>query len=321
MTKRWISIWIVLLAVLLGAKSHAAKPGQAIGAEVDGLPSWVLVDKLKVHPTQLLARLKVPGVDDALKVLLRKHDMKLRTVFTLVPGLLLIEVNGEGGTAKNANDYTKRLTECLNVLEKSGMFRYVEYDGIDELGLLPDDQALMDGRLWGLINNGQNNGLAGADINAGQAWDITTGSREVIVGVLDTGVRYTHQDLADQMWVNEDEIPLNGVDDDNDGYVDNVYGINGDTGSGDPMDINGHGTHCSGTIAAAANDGNPHVGVAWNVRIMALKAGDFSMSWSAQAAGVQFAADHGVGLSMGVLVGLVFLRQVLILILLVETKE
>ena len=299
MTKRWISIWIVLLAVMLGAKSHAAGSGQAIGAEVDGLPSWVLVDKLKVHPTQLLARLKVPGVDDALKVLLRKNDMQLRTVFTLVPGLLLIEVNNEDGTVKSANDYTKRLTECLNVLEKSGVFRYVEYDGIDELGLLPNDQALMDGRLWGLINNGQNNGLAGADIKAGQAWDITTGSGEVIVGVLDTGVRYTHQDLADQMWINEDEIPLNGVDDDNDGYVDNVYGINGDTGSGDPMDIHGHGTHCSGTIAAAANDGNPHVGVAWNVRIMALKAGNFFIAQSAQAAGIQFAADHGVRIING----------------------
>ena len=67
MKKHWISILIVLLIIFVGGKSHAARPGQAVGAEVDGLPSWVLVDGLKVHPNHLLARLKVPKVDQALK--------------------------------------------------------------------------------------------------------------------------------------------------------------------------------------------------------------------------------------------------------------
>ena len=81
--------------------------------------------------------------------------------------------------------------------------------------------------------------------------------------MIDTGVRYTHNDLAANMWTNPDEIPDNGVDDDGNGYVDDVYGISA-RGSGhvhgDPMDDHGHGTHCAGTIGAVANGGGPAVG-------------------------------------------------------------
>jgi len=90
--------------------------------------------------------------------------------------------------------------------------------------------------------------------------------------VIDTGVRYTHDDLAANMWTNPGEIAGNGLDDDGDGYVDDVHGINAITGSGDPNDDNGHGTHVSGTIGAVGNNGIGVVGVAWGVKIMALKA-------------------------------------------------
>ena len=73
------------------------------------------------------------------------------------------------------------------------------------------------------------------------------------------------------MWVNADEIPDNGKDDDKDGYIDNIYGVDVINDDGDPMDDNGHGTHCAGTIGAEANNGHPHVGVAWKVRLMACK--------------------------------------------------
>ena len=138
------------------------------------------------------------------------------------------------------------------------------------------DAQFVDGTLWGLRNTGQNGGVAGVDIDAVRAWDVTTGSTNVIVAVIDTGIRYTHQDLHAQMWVNPGEIAGNGIDDDGDGYVDDVHGIDAIAGTGDPIDNVGHGTHCAGTIGAAANDGNPIVGVAWNVRLMACKFMDSS---------------------------------------------
>jgi subtilisin family serine protease len=122
-----------------------------------------------------------------------------------------------------------------------------------------------------LHNDGQSGGTSDADIDAPEAWDISTGSSEVIVAVIDTGVDYNHVDLAANMWSNPGEIPGNGIDDDGNGYVDDVHGINAINNSGDPMDDHGHGTHCAGTIAAVGNNGQGVVGVNWTAKIMALK--------------------------------------------------
>jgi len=115
-------------------------------------------------------------------------------------------------------------------------------------------------------------GKVDADIDAPQAWDIFTGSADVVVAVIDTGVDYAHRDIDDNMWVNEAELNgTAGVDDDYNGYVDDIYGYDFVNHDGDPMDDYGHGTHCAGTIAAETDNAQDIAGLCWQTRIMAVK--------------------------------------------------
>ena len=159
----------------------------------------------------------------------------------------------------------------------SGNYEFVEPNWLIELNAAPSDSAFSNGKLWGLRNLGQSGGKNGIDMNTVQAWDLTTGSESIIVAVIDTGILYTHQDLKSNMWKNPGEIAGNGIDDDGNGYIDDVNGINAIIKSpnspkkGNPIDDNGHGTHVAGTIGAQANGGGEMVGVAWRTQLMALK--------------------------------------------------
>ncbi|WP_413289509.1 S8 family serine peptidase [Bdellovibrio sp. HCB337] len=163
----------------------------------------------------------------------------------------------------------------------------------------PNDPML--GQLWGMLNVGQKDsakqpGVAGTDIGAVQAWDIETGSKDVIVAVIDTGVDYTNADLTPNMWTNNAELNGKaGIDDDGNGVVDDVYGYNAINNSGDPKDDHGHGSHCSGTIGAKGDDGKGIVGVAWNTRIMGVKFLDANGSGTLENAikGIEYATKMG----------------------------
>jgi subtilisin family serine protease/subtilisin-like proprotein convertase family protein/methionine-rich copper-binding protein CopC len=149
---------------------------------------------------------------------------------------------------------------------------HVEYAVPNErvnLHTLPNDADLDE--LWGINNTGQTGGLADADIDAPEAWELSTGSRSVVVGVIDTGVDYNHPDLAANIWTNPGEVAGNGVDDDANGFIDDVHGYDFVNNDGDPMDDEGHGTHVSGTIAAVGNNGTGIAGVNWSSSIMSLK--------------------------------------------------
>lgn len=154
---------------------------------------------------------------------------------------------------------------------------------------VPNDPRFKD--LWGLRNTGTNEpggrgvGVEGADVNALNAWDITKGSRQIKIAVIDTGVDYNHSDLARNMWVNKKELNGKaGVDDDGNGYVDDVYGYDFANNDGNPMDGNGHGTHCAGTIGAVHNDGVGVAGVMDEVTIVPIKFLDDGGSGSLDAA-------------------------------------
>ncbi len=132
---------------------------------------------------------------------------------------------------------------------------------------LPNDPLFNE--QWALNNSGQNGGKSNADIKALLAWEKNKGSNEVVIAVLDTGVDYTHPDLLANMWTRPDNVPQ--YKDDELGTFNDFHGFNGTDNQGDPMDENGHGTHCSGIIGAEGDNNEGIAGINWNVSIMPLK--------------------------------------------------
>jgi subtilisin family serine protease len=184
--------------------------------------------------------------------------------FKLVPGLNVVKLP-KGHKVK---DVLKKFNKKTGILYAQANYRLTVDSAPPRC--FPNDPLFSD--LWGMHNIGQSGGTPDADINAPEAWCVRTAADDIIVAVIDTGVDYTHPDLAANMWVNEAEFNgTPGVDDDGNGYIDDIYGYDFYNDDGDPWDDHYHGTHCAGTIGAVGDNGIGVAGVCWDVRIMALK--------------------------------------------------
>ena len=226
----------------------------------------------------------------------RGDERRTSPAAPFVPGRALVGVTGERAAGRSAitelggrivsfyepgNLYVVRtpgaVPAFVDALRGRPGIRYAEPDHlVHALDVVPNDPRWSS--QWDMLK-----------IGMPAAWERSTGSRDIVVGVIDTGVDYTHPDLAGQMWVNPGESGVdalgrdratNGVDDDHNGFVDDVYGADFVSNDGNPMDDNKHGTHVAGTIGAAGNDATGVAGINWQIRLMALKFLDASGSGS-----------------------------------------
>jgi subtilisin family serine protease len=175
-----------------------------------------------------------------------QHKSKLLGSCARIGNLQIVEVPA-GETVEN----------LVAQYQQSGLVEFAEPDYLVYAdATLPNDPFFTNGLLWGLNNSGQNSGTPHADIDATDGWDVLTSASNIVVAILDSGIRATHQDLASNMWVN----PLDGG-----------HGYNAFTGTNDPTDVDGHGTLVAGVLGAVGNNGIGVCGVAWQVQMMACK--------------------------------------------------
>ncbi len=225
---------------------------------------------------ELLVRFK-PGISLAqIKQIATRNNDVIEDEVESVKGLVSIDDLDNADAAETARQYS----EMSDVVEYAEANNEIELDPDefkdnnprkdllfrDSVGMPNDPQFAYQ---WALHNLGQDGGRERADIDALQAWLKTHGSDKVVVAVLDSGVDYNHKDLAANIWTRPDSVP-EYVDDELGGF-DDLHGFDADANAGDPMDDNGHGTHCAGVIGAEGNNGEGIAGINWNVSIMPLK--------------------------------------------------
>jgi subtilisin family serine protease len=199
-------------------------------------------------------------------------------------------------------DAPDRIQMALLDYKNNPEVEYAEFNYIVSIDSTPNDPYYS--VQWALNNMGQDypisgglseSGTLGSDIDAPEAWDIVSVGTEVIVAVVDSGVDYNHSDLGPRMWSNTAEIAGNGIDDDGNGFIDDIYGYDFVNKDSDPIDDNGHGTHCSGIIAADPNNGIDISGLCHSTKIMGLKflGSDGTGSTADAVEALYYATDNG----------------------------
>jgi len=276
--------------------------------------NWTALNQRLVVPNRLLIRPKANENIKQLKFRLIKAGYKIKAEYSLVPGLLVELPEQEA------------LSTSAQTLETWNEVLYVEPEYIRTLNRQIDtiyrkqSDDYYAHYLWGLYNDGSNfetalfpldgdrKGTPYEDINAREAWYITTGSKDVKVCIMDTGIYRLHEDLRDNLWINQGEIGLdadgndkstNGIDDDNNGAVDDVNGADfvQTVPNGNYSDlVVGHGTHVSGTIGAVGNNDIGVVGVNWNVSLVGAKIDDEygNLSSAAEYKAIEYCAVNDI---------------------------
>ncbi len=270
-----VGILIVSAAVLGQLRRWQSKP--FLNVEVDhSAPQKPKTASRTVKDAEpeVLVRFK-PGVklSDIRKIAGRSND-RVEDNIESVKGLVTID-DLDGASAE---DVARQYAAMTDVVEYAAPNDVISLDDPaspgrpGDLPKEPADNVPNDpefGNQWALSNTGQDGGKSGADVNALKAWSKTKGTRDVVVAVLDTGVDYTHLDLAANMWIRPDSVPQ--YSDDELGTFNDLQGYSADYESSDPMDENGHGTHCSGIIGAEGDNNEGIAGINWNIQIMPLK--------------------------------------------------
>jgi len=268
------TITLILAAGLSAQVTRKAKP--ATGAAPSSFSALEIAQEFRNG--RVLAKAK-DGVDrSALRSFEGGAGARLEREFQSLPNLEVLRF--DGGPPVRAE---------IARLMASGLYDFVEPDRIIRATVVPNDPYFP--QQWSLNNTGQNGGTPGADIKAEAGWALQESAAGVIVAVIDSGIRVTHQDLAANIWTN----PSPGTG----GYVGDVNGINAtfpqtEPGNGNPNDDFFHGTMVAGIIGAATNNSTGIAGIAWNVQLMALKfiAADGFGSGSGEIACIDYAISH-----------------------------
>ncbi|MCW5755380.1 MAG: S8 family serine peptidase [Phycisphaeraceae bacterium] len=258
--RRWGLALVVAMGAAAAGADDALSPPVVDVSRISAKAALEADATLQYSPTNIFVHFAPEVTDRMREQLLEPVGGRIVLTYTLVPGLVLVapEVDVE---------------HAVQVLAGLPGIEYAEFDWVCRTAGVPNDPSF--GLLWGMHNTGQviggSTGIVDADIDAPEGWDIFTGDPNFAIAVIDTGVLWSHPDLAQNIWTNPGEIAGNGIDDDGNGYIDDIRGWDFYDNDNNPTDPSSHGTHVAGTIGAVGNNGIGVTGVAWRCKIVPLR--------------------------------------------------